>query len=126
MAVQILTRFSYPKQPGDSPWSVADITGPTSYVEITPGTLVPPVPASGGQLISPADFALQSFDIVLGGASSDGKFAVHAIPDLTPPAPMDDVFANFRLMWIDLSTGQQATAGQNLGTSSVRLLAIGH
>lgn len=126
--ITILTRFSYPKQPGDSPWSIADVEGPKSYVQITPGSPgPPPTPPSGGQPLFPADFALQSFDIVIAGmASFDGKFAVEAIPLLTPPAPMDDVFQKFLLMWIDLSTMQQATTGQDLSKSSVRLLAIGH
>lgn len=120
---EILLRFSYPKVPGDSPWSIADVRGPSSYVQITPGSPGPPVvPPSGGQSLVPQDFGLQSFDIVLGQASSDGRFAVQVVPLLSG----DDTFDKLLLMWINLATGQQATAGQNLSQSSVRLLAIGH
>lgn len=124
MSTQILLRMSYPKVPGDTPWSVADVTGPTSYVQITPGTPGPPVtPPSGGQSVFPSDFGLQSFHIVLAQGSNDGNYAVVLIP---VPLEGDDSFNQALLMWIDLSTGQQVAAGVDLSKSSVRLLALGN
>ena len=112
---ELLLRFSYPKVPGDSPWSIVDLTGPSSYVQITPGDPGPPVtPPSGGQEIFPSDFGLQAFDIILSMASSDGKFAVELIPILLG----DDTFDKMLVMWIDLASMQQASSGQDLSQSS--------
>lgn len=126
MPAEVLTRFGYPKSPGDTPWSVADITGPQSYVQITPGDSGPPItPPSGGQPVFPSDFALQSIHIAVGMASNDGKYAVQIIP--LPSIPMGDgTFSQLLLMWIDLSSGQQVSSGQDLSKSTVRLLAIGN
>ena len=57
-AAQLLSRFSYPKQPGDQPWSIIEVRGPQSYAQVTgmPG---------GGQQVTAADFGLQSLDFVI-------------------------------------------------------------
>lgn len=125
-AAQILTRYGYPKSPGDTPWSVTDIIGPHSYVQITPGDDGPPiVPPSGGQAVFPSDFALQSIHFAVAMASSDGKYAVEIIPVPSVPAG-DGTFSKLLLMWIDLSTGEQVAAGEELDDSSVRLMAVGN
>jgi hypothetical protein len=124
VATHILIRLSYPKQPGDTPWSIIDVDGPASYVQITPGSPGPPVvQPSGGQPVFPQDFGLQSFHIVLAQQSNDGRYAVSAIPVRLEG---DDAFNEALLDWIDLATGQQVAAGTNLSRSSVRLLAIGN
>ena len=129
MSVHILVRFSYPKQPGDTPWSIADINGPTSYVQIVEESPGPPVvPPSGGQPLFPRDFALESFHILLAQGSADGGYAVQVIPLLVVDTsnPGGDAFVQALLMWIDLGTGQQVAAGEDLSQFSVRLLAIGN
>jgi hypothetical protein len=123
MAIFTLSRFSYPKVPGDEKWSIADVQGPTSYVHITPGTPgPPPVAPLGGQEIFPEDFGLQSFDIVLASASYDGLYGVHVIPIWPGP---NDTLLRVLLAWYTLATGAPVAAGTNLSLSMVRLLAIG-
>jgi hypothetical protein len=123
--VDILIRLSYPKQPGDTPWSMADVTGPASYVQVVPGTPSPLMVPSGGQPLVPHDFGLQSFHIILHQGSNDGLYSVVAIPVTTIP-PGDDAFFAAVLMWIDLETGLEVDAATDLSASSVRLLAIGN
>ena len=114
--------MSYPKQTGDSPWSIIDVDGPNPYVEVTPPT-PPSTDVVGGQAIFPSDFGLQSFHIILAQASNDGKYKVVVIPIQLMG---DDSFNEARLEWIDLATGAQVAAGTDLSASSVRLLAIGN
>lgn len=122
-ATQLLTRFSYPKQPGDQPWSIIDVTGPLVYTPISGFN-----PLSGGQRITAQDFGLQAIDIVVAMGSNDAFASVVAIPlGGTPEVPtMFDGgdFQLFTLMWIELSTGVQV-AGGSLSSSVVRLLALG-
>jgi hypothetical protein len=130
-AALLLTRFSYPKVPGDQPWSIIDVTGPASYTEVTPGSPGPPVVApTGGQEIWAQDFGLQAFDFVVAMGSNDGQYAGVIVPvggTVTAPGeftPGGD-FESLLLMWMDLSTGLEATAATDLSASFLRLLAIG-
>lgn len=131
-SVTVMSRFSYPKVPGDQPWSVVDVTGPASYVAVLPAA-APPPPAdeegtlpsaapSGGQTVTAADFGLQSIDWVGAMGSDDGSYNVSVLPgDFSSGSPLDSVV----LLWIDAATGLEVTAGTDLSASTVRLLAIG-
>ena len=123
---EILTRFGYPKSPGDTPWSIIDVTGPQSYVQVTPGDPGPPViPPIGGEHLFPSDFALQSIHIALAMASNDAKFSVNIIG--VPASPQGDgTFTVLMLMWMEIDTGEEAATGQDLSQSVVRILAIGN
>src|SRR5215471_21711463 len=109
MATALLTRFSYPKVPGDQPESILDVTGPASYTPVTPGTPGPPItPPTGGQRITAADFGLQSLDFVIAIGSTDGSYSVIVVPELIEPVPNpplptqlpDGTFSALRLVWM--------------------------
>jgi|SRR6516165_8354423 len=118
MPAVVMSRFSYPKVPGDGPWSVVDVTGPTSY----PFFVGAPGGASGGQEISAADCGLQEIDFAISMGSNDGLYFAEVYPDhFSPGNPMRGVC----LAWIVSSTGAQATGGTNLSGSTIRLLVIG-
>lgn len=116
MAATVMSRFSYPKVPGDSLWSMLDITGPTAYVPVVAGT-----PPTGGQLIPASNFGLQSIDWVQSTGSDNGGFDIVCIP---MPFSLGNPMPAVLLMWVNALTGAQAPAG-NLSARTVRLLAIG-
>lgn len=127
-ATILLNRFSYPKQPGDQPWSMIDVAGPAAYVEFAPSAS-PGTPPTGGQEIRAQDFGLQSLEFVMAMGSSDGVHSGVIVPlggslathrELTP----GDDFLAVALVWMEIATGQQAAAG-DLSTSTMRLLGIG-
>lgn len=131
MATALLTRYGYPKVPGDQPESVIDVKGPASYTPLTPGTPGPPVtPPTGGQRITAQDFGLQSLDFVIGIGSTDGLYSVIVIPELVEPMPNpplptqlpDGTFSALLLAWMQVAGGQ---ASGDLSTSTVRLFARG-
>ena len=66
----LLTRYGYPKVPGDNPESIIDVVGPTAYVQLVAGSTGPPiVQPTGGQRIFASAFGLQSLDFEIGRAS---------------------------------------------------------
>lgn len=132
MAAAILTRYGYPKVPGDQPESITDVSGPASYTPLVPGSPGPPiVPPTGGQRITAQDFGLQSLDYVTGMPSQDGKYFVLVVPLLVEPMPNpplptqlpDGTFSTALLMWMNVTGGTQASG--NLSQSTVRLFARG-
>jgi hypothetical protein len=134
MATKLLTRFGYPKVPGDQPESIIDVNGPTAYQAFVPGdnTTTPVTHPSGGQRITAADFGLQSMDFVASMGSDDGRYYVIIIPELLvippgPPLPTqlpDGTFTAVHLIWIGVGAATQASG--DLSASSVRLFARGH
>ena len=131
MATALLTRYGYPKVPGDQPESVIDVSGPVSYTPLVPEQEGPPeVPPSGGQLLHAADFGLQSLTFVLGMASGDGLYFPIIVPLLVEPLPNpplptqlpDGSFSSFILVWMQIA-GVEASG--DLSESSIRLFARG-
>lgn len=136
MATALLTRFGYPKVPGDQPESIIDVSGPKSYVDVYWGT---PLSSrglgigNGGQDIAAQDFGLQSLDFVTAMASTDGKYFVLVVPNLIQPLPNpplptqlpDGTFSKVTLIWMDVAANQQVGSGTDLSTSTVRLFARG-
>lgn len=133
MATALLTRFSYPKVPGDQPESIIDVTGPDTYTPLVPGDLgaTPPIFPTGGQRITAQDFGLQSLEFVTAMGSNDGKMFAIVIPELfiTPPSPPlptqlpDGTFTAVLLAWMAITGGQ---ASGDLSDSTIRLFARGH
>lgn len=92
-----MSRFSYPKAPGDQPWSIIDVPGPASYTAIAPGT-----PPTGGQTITPQDCGLQSIDWVQSMGSDNGQYDIVCLAN---PFVQGNAFAGVRLQWIVSATG---------------------
>lgn len=131
MATALLTRYGYPKVPGDQPESIIDVSGPASYAPLVAGSPGPPItPPSGGQRITAQDFGLQSLDYVTGMGSTDGRYFVVIVPELIEPLPNpplptqlpDGTFSSLLLAWMQLTGGQ---ASGDLSKSTVRLFARG-
>jgi hypothetical protein len=112
-----MSRFGYPKVPGDSLWSVVDVTGPASYTVITPGT-----PPTGGQLLTAADCGLQSMDWVQSMGSDNGTYDVACI---AAPFSAGNPLPGVRLQWVTSAAGTEVTGGTALNARTVRLLVIG-
>lgn len=132
MATALLTRYGYPKVPGDQPESIIDVSGPTSYTALVPGSPGPPIVLpSGGQKITAQDFGLQSLDFVTEMTSMDAKFFVLVVPLLVQPLPNpplatqlpDGTFSAVLLAWYVVATGAEASG--DLSQSTVRLFARG-
>ena len=116
----ILLRYSYPKVPGDQPWSMIDVRGPSTYTPFVPTAPGPPiVPQSGGQLIHAQDFGLQALDFVVAMACGDGPYTILVFPE---KFALQSEFPAVRLAWMNFPTGQ---ASGNLNQFIIRLLAIG-
>ena len=131
MGTSILTRYGYPKVPGDQPESVTDVNGPVAYVAITPGSPGPPVVLpTGGQTVTAADFGLQSLDYVESMGSTDGLYSVVIIPLMIASSPIpplvtqlpDGTFSAVLLKWV---TAGGTEASGDLSQSVVRLFARG-
>lgn len=104
---------------GDRPYSIADITGPTSYVQVVTGTN-----PSGGQAIDNTTFGLgtgmEGVEPI--SASTTGTYEVVAI---MAPYVAGSSQKTWILRWLVSSTGAEANAGTNLSTEQVRLRAFG-
>lgn len=132
MGAAILTRYGYPKVPGDQPESVIDVSGPASYTPLVAGSPGPPiVPPSGGQVLHAQDFGLHNgLMMVFGMASQDGKYFPLIVPLMVEPTPNpplptqlpDGSFSTFLLVWMNVAGGQ---ASGDLSQSSMRLFARG-
>jgi hypothetical protein len=112
-----MSRFSYPKVPGDGFQSVTDMTGPASYAVIVSGT-----PPSGGQTMRASDFGLASLDWVKSMGSDNGQYVVICIPlGFSAGNP----FTSFLLQWVTSATGAEVVAATNLSARTVRLFGFG-
>lgn len=130
-ATTLLNRFSYPKVPGDQPWSIIDVTGPVSYAQIVPGN-----PPSGGQQLFAQDFGLTTLDFVMAMGSNDGTYTVIVIPVTGKPGlqplgySLGNAFDSLLLQWNETNPAppdeeEEAPPLTDLSGSMVRLLAIG-
>ena len=120
MAVQgVLTNEQFPCVPGNLPWTVVDIVGPTSYTQVTPGS-----PPTGGQAISISALGLPVSVIwaqTMG--SDDGTYDVVAL--LSPFNSLAGSQTGIILEWITAATGTQVSGATNLSARTVRVMAIG-
>jgi hypothetical protein len=111
-----MSRFSYPKVPGDGLWSMIDVPGPVLYAPLVVGT-----PPTGGQVLNAADCGLQSIDWIQSMGSNNGQYDVTCVP---AAFSLGNPMAQVLLMWAVAATGTQAGA-INLSAFTVRLLVIG-
>lgn len=97
-------------------WSPLDCAGSSSYVQ-------------GGDSVSPQSFGFNSYiHSLVGAVDQSGKWQVKA-------RALNSGFTQWTIVWISLTTaplggqsqtaGQEAAAGTNLSTYTVRLAAIG-
>lgn len=122
MPATVMTRFSYPKSPGDQPWSIVDVTGPVSYVPVVSGN-----PPTGGLRLTAADCGLQSIDWIMPMDLSNGQAFINCYPaPFNPGNPLSAVVLQFMVMTGTPATPAEVGAGTNLSALTVRLLAIGH
>ena len=112
-----LIKGEYPQPTGRKLLSVANVPGPASYTQVTPGN-----PPTGGQVLSNLQqiFGFNYVDHVDAGASSNGQYDVTVIHSST-----DAGIPQITLVWTVAATGAQVTAGTNLSGVTVRLKAIG-
>jgi len=103
---------------GDRIMVLFNITGPTSYTQVTPGT-----PPTGGLIISAQAFGLKDVEVVLAGMDETGTYEVVATK-LAPASGSE--FPNSALfMWRVATTGAQVAATTNLSTYTVHCVAFG-
>lgn len=116
-----------PSPPGDEPWTIIDIDGPTSYTVITTAT-----PPTGGQTILASDIGMTQIDAAEVMGSDNGAYTgqVYIIGGLGDPR--SGATPNFSqpgtkmlLQWITAATGAEVTGTTNLSARRLRLLVIG-
>jgi hypothetical protein len=110
---------SYPAPPGNKPVSIVDVTGPSSYTQISLSSGAAP---SGGQAVSARHFGLTALERVEASRSDDGMYQV--IPYLTP-FNKNGTSPGLVLQWVVASTGAQVASSVNLSGRTVRLYAQG-
>src|SRR5262249_37362825 len=117
MPATVMSRFSYPKVPGDTLESMVDVTGPASYTQLVVGT-----PPTGGQAVTATECGLQSIDWVQSMGSDNGQYDIVCVP---VAFTLGNPLASVRLQWIISATGAEAAAAANLSARTVRLFVKG-
>jgi hypothetical protein len=105
---------------GDRMMSIVDITGPSSYTQITAGT--PPNGPTGGQSLSAQACGLKAIEDLFGGLDNSGKYQVEGVALKAGSTPFPNSAA---LMWIIAHTGAEESGATDLHTYTVRLTVIG-
>lgn len=120
MAVQgVLTNEQFPCVPGNLPWTVADIVGPTSYTQVVNGT-----PPTGGQAVSLSALGLPVSVIwAQTTGSDDGQYDCVVL--MSPFNSLAGSLTGIILKWIVAATGAEVGAAVNLSARTVRVMAIG-
>jgi len=118
------TATSFPDSPrngawGDRPYALIELTGPTSYTQVTNGAA-----PSGGQAVDNTTFGLSAGmeGIEQVCASNTGTYEVIAIA--APFSPLQPS-KNWILRWLTSATGAEVGAGVNLSAETIRLRAFG-
>lgn len=119
-----------PVPPGNIPWTIIDIDGPSSYTAISTGS-----PPTNGQTIKASDIGMLQIWAaeVMGsdngqytgqvylntGAGGVGNPRSGATPNLSQSA------TQMQLQWITAATGAEVGGATNLSSRHLRLLVIG-
>lgn len=127
----------YPDAWGSKRVSIFPHSGPASYVQVVVGG--PPV--TGGDTVQALEGGLKNLDMLDGGDTDDGRFAVECIPVTSSvtgqnSASLSGVPATtYKLRWIAKFTGAfggqaqtsgtEVVAATNLSTVTVRLQGFG-
>jgi hypothetical protein len=113
----VLVNDGFPQSVGEHMWSVADIAGPASYVQLTTN------PVGAGFLISAQKLGLP-IGIVFAEArpTADGLYIVRVY---LSPAEAGQMSSGIVTQWIVNSTGVEVAASTNLSGSTTRISAFG-
>jgi hypothetical protein len=116
---QVLSQSeNFPKVPGDQPWSVVDVAGPSSYTAITPADPI----VTGGQQLAQSVFGLNTNIVFACSMGSDnGQYTVNVYHKTFVPG--QPTTGGLVLQWIVAATGAEASG--DLSARTVRLLVIG-
>lgn len=107
----------FPSPPGNKNMSIHNVTGPTSYTQVTPGS-----PPTGGQTVNASDLGLVSIEWVDVSASDDGTYTCVPIIPSNPNKGASSII----LLWVTSATGAQVAGAVNLSARTVRLAASGN
>lgn len=112
---------------GDKKVVVTQHTGPTSYVQVTPGT--PPAAPTGGDTISAAACGLKLIDAVIVCGDSAGKYTGNAF---NPPVSLTGnprgqgaAATSVPFQWITAATGAEVAGAVDLHLAQITLVVIG-
>ena len=109
---------AYPAPPGDKRESIIDITGPSSYTQVT---LAAPI-TTGGQQLTPAQFGLQSFKEVRAVAAVSIASHYYSVRVYLSPQPsVGNIASTAILQWLE--DGTEVSGGGNLSGVTMRLYA---
>jgi hypothetical protein len=106
---------------GDRMMSIVDVTGPTSYTQITPG--VPPAGPTGGQVLSAQNVGLKVIELVICGLDNSGTYTVDGAR--LPVAQGAEFPNSIALIWVTAASGAQVAGATNLSTFTTRMAFIG-
>ena len=123
MATQgVLTNEQFPCPPGNLPWTVADIVGPSSYSAIVAGAAG--VAPTGGQAVSKEALGLP-VSVIWAKATGceNGQYSVTCY--LSPFNPLAGSQTGVILQWNTAATGAEVGAGTNLSSHTIRIMAVG-
>ena len=112
--------YGYPTSIGNKMLSVVGQAGPSSYTQVTTGT----IPVTGGATVEAKAFGLKLLDVLYAGMSDTGAYRVEAIPVSDTDNP-NGASTSYRLRWVVTATGAEAAAAADLSAQTVRLTAIG-
>jgi len=105
---------SYPAPPGNKPIVIANVTGPSSYTQVSNGT-----PPTGGQSLKASDYGLSAIEYGDGGLSDNGQYAVQVI---IPGNPIQSPVQTAILRWTVAATGAEVSGATNLSGRTARVL----
>lgn len=116
-----------PSPPGDQPWTIIDIDGPSSYTAITAAT-----PPTGGQVIKATDIGMSNIDFAVAIGSDNGAYAgeCYIVGGLGDPRSggspnYSQAGSQINLQWITAATGAEVGGGVDLHLRRMRLLVLG-
>lgn len=107
----------FPQPFGNRMVSIVDHKGPTSYTQVSAGT----VPPTGGDKLTAAECGLKFISSVNCQLSDDGTYEI----DASMGANQGGETTSVVLIWAVAHTGAEAAAATNLSARSVRIFVIG-
>lgn len=116
-----------PVPPGDMPWTIVDVDGPSSYSQISAAT-----PPTGGQVLKASDLGLQAIWWAQAVGSDNGQFdgVCYVVGGLGNPRAggspnYSQPGTQINLQWITAATGAEVSGATNLSSRRMRLLVVG-
>jgi len=116
-----ITKLGYPSPPGNKNWSAHDLTGPSSYTQVSTGA--PLGSSSGGQQVPASMWGLSLIEEVwCTSGDNTGTYVANCFLAPYEKAGGSPVVI---VQWIVAATGAEASASTPLSSSTLRLHAIG-